>query len=89
VSSQLVPYIYEDRISQLEFEAALEEMMEMNDSKRKKLGKNGRELVLEKFNLENWKQEGETWDGLFKTLNKEFGSWDNRRGYNNWEVTAL
>jgi glycosyltransferase involved in cell wall biosynthesis len=89
VSSQLVPYIYEDRINQLEFEAALEEMMKMSDSKRKKLGKNGRELVLEKFNLENWKQEGKAWDGLFKTLNKEFGSWDNRRGYNNWEITAL
>jgi glycosyltransferase involved in cell wall biosynthesis len=89
VSSQLVPYIYEDRINHLEFEAALEEMVEMDDSKRKKLGKNGRELVLEKFNLENWKQEGKTWDGLFKTLNKEYGSWDNRCGYKNWEVTAL
>ena len=53
IGSQMVPYIYEDRVNKEEFLAALTELYEMGHEKRHALGEAGRQYVQEKYNFEN------------------------------------
>ena len=86
VGSQLVPYIYEDRISKKDFLAALHKIYNMNRDDRKNLGNLGREHVMNNYSLEKYCK---SWDKFFTELHDENGSWDTRKNYKSWEIKAI
>jgi glycosyltransferase involved in cell wall biosynthesis len=86
IGSQDVPYIYEDRINREDFLNALRKFVNMSSEEREALGKAGREYVLKEYNLEKYT---ERWDALMTNIYETCGSWENRKGYNNWELIAL
>ena len=86
VGSQIVPYIYEDRVSKEDFLAALHKIYNMTKEERKQLGTLGREHVMKNYSLEKYNKN---WDKFFTELHKEFGSWDTRKKYKSWEIKAL
>jgi glycosyltransferase involved in cell wall biosynthesis len=86
VGSQLVPYIYEDRISKEDFLAALRKIYNMTKEERKQLGTLGREHVLKNYSLEKYHK---SWDKFFTELHDELGSWDTRKNYKSWEIKEI
>ena len=86
IGSQLVPYIYEDRVSKEDFINALRKVYNMSKEERKNLGSLGREHVLKNYSFEKYR---DSWDKFFTSLHQELGSWDTRKKYKAWEIKAL
>ena len=86
VGSQTVPYIYEDRVSKQDFNAALHRIYNMKKEERTALGENGRQHVLNNFSLKSYVSE---WDKLLTSVHNEMGSWESRVGHKNWEIREL
>ena len=83
IGSQQVPYIYEDRLSKDDFINALVELYEMTPEARSDLGVAGRAWSEDRFGFDKFIQ---TWDDLFTSIYEEKGSWEDRQGYNSYEV---
>ena len=79
IGSQQVPYIYEDRISQKHFTAALNKIYNMTPQAREDLGKVGRKHVVDNYNFETFR---ERWVTLMTRVHDECGSWGTRKNYN-------
>lgn len=86
IGSQQVPYIYEDRISKEDFKAALHKIYNMTPEERKELGKKGREHVEKNYSFEKY---CEGWVEIMTEVHEKYGSWENRKGYKNWEIREL
>ena len=86
IGSPQVPYIFEDRINQEVFVAALKKMFDMSKEERDKLGKLGSEYVRKNYSFE---QFNERWINLMLKVHEEHGSWDSRKNYNSWECIEL
>ncbi len=86
IGSQLVPYIYEDRISESDFIDALNKIYNMSREERKKLGLKGRDHVLKNYSFEKFNK---TWVDLIFDLHERKGSWDTRKEYNPWEIAEI
>jgi len=86
IGSQQVPYIYEDRISEEDFVAALNEMFKLGREGRKELGQKGREHVLKNYNFENFNK---TWVETMTNIHEKHGSWETRKNYKPWSVTEI
>ena len=82
IGSQNVPYIYEDRLNKDDFLNALLKMYNMSKSERNKLGKAGRQHVLDNYNFDDY---GKKWIDLLLSVHEKYGSWETRKGYNRWE----
>jgi glycosyltransferase involved in cell wall biosynthesis len=80
IGSQQVPYIYEDRISQKDFNRALSKMYRMPAAKRREMGMNGHKHVMKNYNFEKFQ---ETWVNYMLKIHEEEGSWETRVGYSN------
>ncbi len=80
IGSQQVPYIYEDRISQKDFNRALNKMYRMPAVKRREMGMNGQKHVMKNYNFETFQ---ETWVNYMLKIHEEEGSWETRAGYSN------
>ena len=79
IGSQQVPYIYEDRVSKDHVISALNNMYDMGEEERQRLGKLGRIHVLKNYNFNNFQSN---WlDFMLEVANKE-GSWETRQNYN-------
>lgn len=85
IGSQIVPYIYEDRICEEDFVDALVKMYEMPKKEREELGMKGREFVLETKNFKKFKEK---WVNLMREIHEKHGSWPNSL-YNPWEVRTI
>ena len=86
IGSLQVPYIFEDRINQEVFVAALKKMFDMSKEERDRLGKLGSEYVRKNYSFE---QFNERWINLMLKVHEEHGSWDSRKNYNSWECIEL
>ena len=86
VGSQLVLYVYEDRISKQDFINGLYDMYFAGKEGRAKIGKKAREYVMKNFNFKNF---NESWVDLMSSIYEKYGSWDNRKGYKNWRSESL
>ncbi|MCS5550312.1 MAG: glycosyltransferase [Gammaproteobacteria bacterium] len=86
IGSQMVPYIYEDRISKESFLKAMNKIYHMTEDERNELGKAGREHVLKNYNFEDY---GKRWIKVMEDLHEKYGSWENRKEYKSWRVTEL
>ena len=83
IGSQQVPYIYEDRLNKDDFINALTELYEMTPEDRGELGMAGRAWAEDRFSFDKFIQ---TWDDLFMSIYEEKGSWEDRKGYESYEV---
>ncbi|HBY68596.1 MAG TPA: hypothetical protein DEG69_13120, partial [Flavobacteriaceae bacterium] len=86
IGSGLVPWIYEDRVSEKDVVDALEKMYNMSNEERKNLGKLGQKHVQENYSFEKFKT---TWVKLMTDVYEKNGSWKNRKNYKSWKVDTL
>jgi len=86
IGSQDIPYIYEDRINEDDFIDALEKLYNMSKEERAALGESGRQHVLKNY---NFKKFNLLWKDLIEGVVKKHGSWENRKGYNSWELIEV
>jgi glycosyltransferase involved in cell wall biosynthesis len=83
IGSQQVPYIYEDRSNDEQVVESLMKMYEYGKEKREELGKNCRKYVLENYSFELYIKR---WEEIMTQVHEKFGSWENRKNYNRWEL---
>ena len=79
IGSQQVPYIYEDRISEKDFQKVMSRMYRMSKKKRKELGLKGRQHVLDNYNFDTTQKK---WVEIIDKIVEENGSWETRKIYN-------
>lgn len=78
IGSQDVPYIYEDRTDKHQFFSALDKMMALGKTGRKKMGLRGRQHVLQNYGFDKF---GEKWVETMLKVKEEHGSWETRKEY--------
>jgi len=86
IGSLQVPYIYEDRLNKDDFIAALLKMYNFSKEERAEIGKMGREHVMKNYNFKDF---GKKWDEVLSNIHKKYGSWENRKEYNSWELIEV
>ena len=85
IGSQEVPFIYEDRISEEQFVAALQTFGNIPKEQRRMIGQAGRQHVIENFGFENFISQ---WDKILTDTYNNKGSWPNR-AYKSWELKEV
>lgn len=86
IGSLQVPYIYEDRISQKDFEGALNKALRLSDKAYNKMSIQGREHVRNNYNFENYEN---SWVEIMDKFIEKHGSWDTREGYDMWQLMEV
>ena len=86
VGSQQVPFIYEDRVSEDDFVAALTKIYEMPRHKRKELGSKGRDHVIENYGFDKF---AKLWDEALTAVHDKNGSWGTRKNYKSWTLDKI
>ena len=86
IGSLQVPYIYEDRISQSDFEECLTKALKLSPSKYKKMSLQGKEHVRKNYNFENYEKGGVK---LMDEFVEKHGSWETRKGYQRWHLVEI
>jgi len=86
IGSLQVPYIYEDRISQDDFNEAMKKALGLSDQKYKKMSALGVQHVKENYNFENYEKG---WIKLMDEFIEKHGSWENRKLYSPWQLLEV
>ena len=86
IGSLQVPYIYEDRISQDDFNRALKKAIKTSAKTYKKFSLEGRQHVRENYNFELYEKR---WVELMDEIVEKHGSWETRRGYKRWHLMEV
>lgn len=85
IGSQDVPFIYEDRISNIQFVQALKTFTDIPKETRNMIGQTGRQHVIENYNFSDFISR---WDSIFTEVHNIKGSWPNR-AYKGWELKEI
>ena len=86
IGSQLVPFIYEDRLNGADVSEAMLKMYNMTPEERSKLGTDGRAHVAKNYNFQDYKKK---WADLMLQIYEQHGSWENRKNYKSWELSEV
>ena len=86
IGSLQVPYIYEDRISQQDFEKVLSKALKLPKSKYDKMKAAGIKHVRENYNFEDYE---ENWIKIMDEIVEKHGSWENRKNYKRWHLLEV
>ena len=86
IGSLQVPYIYEDRINQNDFEQILNKALKISKSRYKKMSLQGREHVKNNYSFKNYT---DGWIKLMDDFIEKHGSWETRKGYQRWHVVEI
>jgi len=86
IGSQQVPFIYEDRISREGFLDAMRKMYNASPEERAEMGRKGRDHLQKNYNFQGTLKK---WDTLLTDIHERYGSWENRKGYDRWEMISL
>jgi len=86
IGSLDVPYIYEDRISQKDFNNTLKSAMSLSKKAYKKMSLQGVEHVRNNYNFEKYEQG---WVDIMDEVVASYGSWETRQGYNRWHIREV
>jgi glycosyltransferase involved in cell wall biosynthesis len=86
IGSLEVPYIYEDRISQDDFEKVMNKALRISKQKYQKMSIQGREHVAKYYNFENYEKQ---WVKLMDEFIEKHGSWETRKGYKRWHLLEV
>lgn len=86
IGSQMVPYIYEDRVSKEDFIAALKTLYNMPREELEQLGRHGHGHVLKNYNFDQFCSR---WVDLIDKVVEQHGSWEERKGYKSWSLREI
>jgi len=86
IGSLQVPYIYEDRIAQKDFNDALTKAIKISDKAYKKMSIQAREHVMNNYNFEAYTKR---WVEIMDDLIERHGSWDSRKLYDRWHLMEV
>jgi hypothetical protein len=86
IGSLQVPYIYEDRISQSDFEKTLTKAINLPSKKYRQMVSGGRRHISKSDNFETFEK---SWVELMDKIMEEKGSWENRKQYKNWHLMEV
>lgn len=86
IGSLQVPYIYEDRISQHDFEKVMNKALKLPKTRYKKMAEGGLNHVKENFSFEEYERK---WVELMDRVVEESGSWETRRNYKRWHLMEV
>jgi glycosyltransferase involved in cell wall biosynthesis len=86
IGSLEVPYIYEDRISQKDFNKTLRDAMTITQKKYKKMSIMGRQHVIKNYNFDKFEKQ---WVVTMDEITEKYGSWENRTDYKTWHLMEV
>jgi glycosyltransferase involved in cell wall biosynthesis len=86
IGSLDVPYIYEDRVSQNDFNKMLDKALRINSKTYKKMSEGGIKHVNKNYNFETYEKK---WIELMDEIIEKYGSWDNRIDYKQWHLLEV
>jgi len=86
IGSLQVPYIYEDRISQADFEKVLNSTLKTTKKTYKRMSIQGMKHVAENYNFEKFEKR---WVTLMDDIVLRHGSWETRQGYKRWHLMEV
>ena len=86
IGSLDVPYIYEDRIDQRDFNAALKKALKINPKTYKKMSIQGRKHVADNYNFEKFEKK---WIETMDNIVEKHGSWDTRQEHKRWHLMEV
>jgi hypothetical protein len=86
IGSLQVPYIYEDRISQKDFEKALTSSLEIRPKTYKKMVTLGKAHVRNNYGFNKFE---ERWIKIMDDIVEKHGSWENRKVYKSWHLKEI
>ena len=86
IGSLQVPYIYEDRISQSDFEKTMNKALKLPKTRYKKMSDGGIKHVKENFSFENYEKQ---WVNFMDKVILESGSWETRKNYKRWHLMEV
>jgi glycosyltransferase involved in cell wall biosynthesis len=86
IGSLQVPYIYEDRISQRDFEKVMTKGLRLPTKKYRQMASQGRRHVQKNYNFQNFEK---MWIDLMDNIIEQYGSWETRKGYKKWHLMEV
>jgi glycosyltransferase involved in cell wall biosynthesis len=86
IGSLEVPYIYEDRISQEDFEKVMTKALNVSPKAYKKMSTQGIKHVKTHYNFENFEKQ---WVDKIDQVIEEHGSWEDRKLYSKWTIKEV
>jgi glycosyltransferase involved in cell wall biosynthesis len=86
IGSLQVPYIYEDRISQKDFNKVMKSALKLTGPKYKKMSEAGLKHVKDNYSFDKYET---SWVKLMDEIVEKNGSWDERKNHNRWYVMEV
>ena len=86
IGSLQVPYIYEDRMNQGDFENAMNKAFKLTKTKYKKMSEGGIKHVKDNYSFEKYEKR---WVKLMDKFIEKHGSFETRKGYKRWHVVEI
>lgn len=86
IGSLQVPYIYEDRIAQKDFEKVMTSALKLTGPKYKKMVNAGLKHIQDNYNFEDYEKN---WVTLMDSITKKHGSWSTRENYKRWHLMEV
>jgi glycosyltransferase involved in cell wall biosynthesis len=86
IGSLQVPYIYEDRINQKDFENCLNKALKITKKRYNTMAQAGREHVIKNYNFENYEKQ---WVTIMDDFIKKNGSWETRKNFQSWHFMEV
>jgi glycosyltransferase involved in cell wall biosynthesis len=86
IGSLQVPYIYEDRISQQDFNKVLNSALKLTAPKYKKMSEAGLKHIKDNYSFEKYET---SWVNLMDEIVEKHGSWENRTNHKRWYLMEV
>ncbi|MAG26801.1 hypothetical protein CMI47_14765 [Candidatus Pacearchaeota archaeon] len=86
IGSLQVPYIYEDRISQEDFNTILKKALKASKKSYNKMSTLGIQHVKNNYNFDTYEKR---WVEIMDNVIEKHGSWENRKGYQRWHLREV
>jgi glycosyltransferase involved in cell wall biosynthesis len=86
IGSLQVPYIYEDRIAQKDFNSAMKKAIKLTKPKYEKMSDKALLHVANNYSFETFEQK---WVNLMDEVVEKHGSWENRKNYKRWRLMEV
>ena len=86
IGSLQVPYIYEDRINQKDFEKSLSQALKLSKPRYKKMAQLGINHIQKNYNFETFEN---SWINKIDEIIESHGSWESRKNYSRWTLKEI
>jgi len=86
IGSLQVPYIYEDRINQQDFEKCMTKALKLTKKKYEAMAALGRQHVKDNYGFEDYEKK---WIETMDRIIEKHGSWETRKNYKRWHLKEV